>query len=66
MSTAESFFVYENVSKCKMYAELETRLMRTDNVVGRGYSFQIHSALINFTLLFLKVVYAHTFFLIGT
>lgn len=65
-SAAESFSPYENVSKSKMYAELETRLMRTENVVGRGDSFQIHSALVNFTLLFLKVVYANTFFLIGT
>lgn len=51
--------------KC-VRAELETRMMRAENVAGRGYNLQIHFALINFTLLFLKVVYAHTFFLIGS
>lgn len=65
-AAAESYSLYENVSKTKMYAELETRLMRTENVVGCGDNFQIYSVLINFTLLFLKVVYANTFFLIGT
>lgn len=38
-SAAESFSLYENVSKSKMYAELETRLMRTENVVGCGNNF---------------------------
>lgn len=61
-SAAESFSLYKNVSKSKMYAELETRLMSSENVVGRGNNFQIHSVLVNFTLLFLKVVYANTFF----